>query len=363
MPNNAAYNNLAASPAERNIGPVGLTRAPVASQVAGLIFSESFDGLPETTASDGMTQALLDAGWTYQRRGGDGGGPFYTAEPGNGDTYEITSALTEALRGGTGKAFVARRESWSQADGNAGFNSDGILVKELSQGVAEIFVRFYIKFQPGWTEDGTSKLFRIASLDPGGAPFSFFSDGDAAPIMLWDYGTSQFGLRNFFSFRADPQETNYGMNSPQPPNLPRNKDSKGDVPCNFDGNMRDLDGDGTEENTITMIDKTTGSVIQPGTITHEQVYGDTWNKVEFHLKMNSAPGALDGIMRQWINDQLCFKNTQMPWMGTNSPGGKLWNYVGIGGNDNWNFYPNAQKVQEWYAIDDLEIYDSLPEGM
>lgn len=331
-----------------------------AAAAQGLIFEESFDDLPETTASDGITAALESAGWTYRRRGGDAGGPHYTSEPGNGDVYEITGAIPEALRGGAGKAFVARRESYSLNDGSAGWNSDGILVKVLETGLSEIFVRFFIKFQPGWTSAGQSKLFRIASLDPGGSPFSFFADGDSAPIFLWDYGYSAYGLRNFLSFRADPQESNYFVTAPAPVELPRAM-SSGDIPCNFDQDIRDL-GDGTA-NPITLIDKTTGQVIQPGNITHAQVYGDTWNKVEFHLKMNSAPGAMDGVCRQWVNDQLCFRNTKFPWMGTNSPGGRLWNYVAIGGNDNFNSYPNGQKAQEWYAIDDLEIHGTLPEGM
>jgi len=335
------------------------------SDPVGLIFSETFNSLPDITSADGMTDALTAAGWTTMRNGGAGGGPHYTPAEGfaNGHyPYEIKGDDSEQIMEDGEKSLVCYRESYSLNDGSAGWNSDGILMKIFDEGKESVFVRFYIKFQPGWTEAGQTKIFRWLSLDEDGSPTSFFSDGDSAPIYLWDWATSSYGVRHFHSFRADPQGDNYFMTNPSPQGLPRSM-SQGDLTANYDGNIRDLNGDGTEDNTITLIDQKTGETLTAGENFHDQIFGSAWHKVEIYLSMNSSPGAKDGEMKYWLDDQLCFFNEQMPWMGDDSPGGRLWNAVGIGGNDNFNTYPNSEAVQEWYAISKIEIFDTLPEGM
>ncbi len=65
MPNNGAYNNQAASPAERNVGPVGLTRLPVAgSMPAGVIFQDGFDDQPDWTPRPAVGNDYTTFRWT-----------------------------------------------------------------------------------------------------------------------------------------------------------------------------------------------------------------------------------------------------------------------------------------------------------
>ncbi len=336
----------------------------VSQQAAGLIFEDNFDDQPDFTSS----QSLSDIGvtkWTAHRNSGDGNGPHYTPAKGfpNGhDAFEITGDDPNQVRGRTGKAFVAYRESYSlPISGGTGWNSDGILEVDLDRDYNELFVRFYIKFQPGWSLGGQSKLFRVRHFD-GGTRFKFFSSGNSSPMVLFDYARNQYGLRNFLAFRADPQESNFFFEEVGTiPNMPRQV-LLGDVSLNFQNNIRDLNGDGNEDNPVTLIDRLTGEVLDSyNFVDHNQVYGSEWNKIEFYFKMNSAPGVEDGVTMQWINDQLVFKNVTIPFLGSASPGNIGWNVVSLGGNDHWNPQPNENGYEEWYSIDDVEVWDRLPE--
>ena len=328
------------------------------STTATLLFSENFDSQPEhssfnTLATSGVTN------WDYQRSGAN----VFSANP----PYRITGNIAAALKDGTGKSCVGYRESHAQYPVGASnnFNSDGILVKILDVPQEKLFVRFWIKFQPGWSAGGQSKLFRISSWRGDGTPDSVFAFGTQAsdthgPLLFWDYGQGDYGVRNFLALRADPNTSNYFMGSPSPQNLPRSMVS-GDLSCNFQSNVTDLNNDGTNSNPpyLSLVD---GNPV-PGIASHDQIYGDQWNKVEFYVAMNSGAGVADGVMKQWLNDTLVFSNETMPWMGTDSDGGKLWNWVSLGGNDKWEYYPNEDEIEEWYAIKDVDIYSDLPGDM
>ncbi|WP_328186926.1 hypothetical protein [Marinobacter sp. OP 3.4] len=327
-----------------------------AAAAQGLIFEESFDGLPDHTSSQPLPQGMLDAGWTNQRHGEVNWSPS-NGYPDHHDAYMIKGDDPEQLEGGVGKSYVHYRESYDAGWNN--WNADGILTKWFDDQYPEMLVRYWIKFQPGWTSGGQSKIVRFRHLDagtPDSEIYKFFTDGNTSALFQTQWGVSQYGLRNFLAFRGDPQESNYYQNDPAPIGLPRPLAS-GDLALNFDNNIRD----GIDGVSFTLLDRTTGQVIQPGvTVTHDMVYGAGWNKVELYAKMNSAPGMQDGVGLQWVNDQLCFANNTIAWMGNGSPGGLGWNCVDIGGNAIWRDYPNDQRVEEWYAISRVEVHDSLP---
>ena len=277
-----------------------------------------------------------------------------TGHPTKHDAFEINGNDTNKIREG-GKSFVGYRESKSGGI----WNSDGILTAQITSS-NEVYVRMYVKFQPGWTEKGISKLLRIQSWDGTGNIFSYFTDGTNSPIVLWDISHSDgFGVRNALAVRGDPRITNYYMTDPLLLNLPRSL-TNGDLSLNFDGNIRDLNGDNVDDNSVTLIDRLTGLPILPGTIEMSQVYGSAWNKIELYVKMNSGAAIADGVLKQWINDQLCFQNTEMSWQGNGNAGNRQWNVVAIGGNDFFEEYPASSAVEEWYAIDDIEVHNALP---
>jgi hypothetical protein len=305
----------------------------------------------------------LPNGWDSARQG-----PVWAASFGDAgfpENVEILASNADKTRSGTGKSLVVYRQS----TGDLGFAwpSDGQLDKKLDQSSDEVFVRFWMRFSDNWTPidtvtSGLTKLFRIAAIDVGGNPFSAFSDGDASALLLWNFQVSNFGQRNLIAFRADPQETNYGMDTPPPINTPRTY--LGSMSLNFEGNIRDLNGDGVEDNAVTLLSLVTGNPVgSDGIVNFADIWGGgVWRKMEFYVKMNSAPGAMDGIAMQWMDDQLILKNVNMPWQGTNSPGGIKWSHVGFGGNANFHAYDDSVQRTEWRAYDDVEIYNGLPEG-
>jgi len=103
-----------------------------------------------------------------------------------------------------------------------------------------------------------------------------------------------------------------------------------------------------------------------GSTTHDQVYGPTevWTKMAFYVKMNSAPGVSDGIFRQWINDQRIYNEEDIPWVKETVENNMVgWNYFCIGGNDHFQPFPNEDRFEDWWALDDLVVRDSIPEEL
>jgi hypothetical protein len=58
----------------------------------------------------------------------------------------------------------------------------------------------------------------------------------------------------------------------------------------------------------------------------------------YYVKMNCAPDVADGVIKQWINDELILSNENIPWTGPEpwitEAGDSMpkWNVVGFGGN-------------------------------
>jgi len=78
--------------------------------------------------------------------------------------------------------------------------------------------------------------------------------------------------------------------------------------------------------------------------------------------MNSAPGEYDGVFMQWINDHRIQNINTVNWVESGRDMVQ-WTGVGIGGNDWFNKYPNEQRVEEWYAIDDIKIATEIPQHL
>ena len=329
------------------------------SAPAGILLSESFDDLPDFTSDSDLP---ADFGpWDEKRQGS-----YENWSPGQGDAdknaaFQITGADPEKLRGGTGKSFVGWRESQSRSDGTAEWNSDGILSSATFEGSKTAYCRFYIKFQPEWTLSGQSKLFRISAYDGGGRfGFGTSADDSHGPILFWDYADGGiYGVRNFIALRGGPNTSNYFFGeSGDPPNLPRSM-NQGDLGLNWGVNVTSPGGGHTNPPYIS---KVTGEAVED-VATHEEIYGTDWNKIEFYLEMNSSPGVADGVLKQWVNDVQTFRNVTMPWVAESGSENMLWNCVMVGGNDNFNAYPDSDKHEEWYAIDDVLVSTDLPEGL
>ena len=285
--------------------------------------------------------------------------PSWTSEP----SVRITSD-PEKTRGGTGKALQVNRYSAS------GWNSDGVITKHIPL-TERLYLSAWLKFQPGWTWAGSSKVFRAMyklKRDQADGYFNYnYGAADAAeklPSWLWNYNhQGESGYRNRLSFRSNAGGTTW--NNPAIPGLPRTL-SNGDLSLNWDADMRNVNG-GTANNNPQITDLVNGGFLQSGVgaVNHDQVLGSEWHRHEFYAEINSEQGALDGVFAHWFDGQLIFLNTSVPWVQAN---GVMtgWNLIALGGNSFFTQLNDgtpineSDQISEWYAIDDVEIRNHLP---
>ncbi|MBK1871742.1 hypothetical protein FE848_00750 [Marinobacter sp. 1-3A] len=344
---------------------------------AEVIFEENFDNQPDWTSGMFSTDTVQRAathkipeGWFSIRQV-----PTWAPSKGHPDkheTIEILASNSEKARGRKGKSFVSWRDSY-----DAGWNywaSESILLKYFPKGYDELYVEFWISFDPNWTRvavpskpSATSKIFRVSSWSGDGTEYGAFSDGNIGPIALWDHTVNRYGLRNTLAFRGGPHSDNYKLTAQDIPDVGRYliSGSLGDFNLNFSGSLSEM-GPNKEQPIIN--DRVNGGLITGGTfgvVGHDQIFGSgaSWTKMAFYVKMNSAPGVKDGVFRQWLNDKQIFVSTEIPWIRpseTRDENAK-WNLVAIGGNDFFQTYPNEDRHEEWYSIDDLVIRNDIPD--
>ena len=102
------------------------------------------------------------------------------------------------------------------------------------------------------------------------------------------------------------------------------------------------------------------------TVSIEQIFGtgSEWTKMAFFVKMNSAPGVNDGKIIQWLDGVQIYRNDAVSWVDPNTENKMVkWNSVAIGGNDFFQAYPNSERREEWYSIDDLYISTTIPDSV
>ena len=344
---------------------------------AEIVFEENFDDQPDWRSamysSDIEQRAAthtIPENWYSIRQV-----PQWAPSKGHADRHEaieILASNADKSRGGKGKSYVSYRDSY-----NAGWNfwaSESIMLKYLPEGYSEIYVEFWIRFDPNWTRtkvtdlaSATSKIFRISSWSGEGTEYGAFSDGNIGPIALWDHNLNSYGVRDALALRGGPHSDNYKFVPADIPDVGGAiiSGSLGDFNLNFSGSLAGM-GPGDTQPIIK--DRVNGGFITKdtsGAVTHDQLFGsgDAWTKLAFYVKMNSAPGVKDGVFRQWMNDKQIFRSTQVPWIRpseTKDENAK-WNLVAIGGNDFFQTYPNAERVEEWYSIDDLVIRNDIPD--
>ena len=261
-------------------------------------------------------------------------------------------------RGGSGKAITFWHEpiNSSSCDGGTYWCSGGVLPVVLSQYYQELFIRFFIRFQPGWVWDSTNnnsgqKIFRVSAYQN---PFSMFSyhrvpTGSHHPVGLIDLGYPLYGgggdraqVIAAIRFNSSPP----GMTTP-------------DFTC-------------PGPNLITQVGSECYYSIPGGTGTSgskkwEEWVGDgNWHSFQIHIKVNDQggyyPGNPNGIFELWVDGNLIFSMNNIPWAdGVNEnnywPSGPVqgWNYVALGGNAYNRYYAQDQHIEQWYAVDDFVV--------
>lgn len=285
------------------------------------------------------------------------------------------------------RSAVFTRDAYSQPSWQ--WKSDGILAKTLDKDYKQLYIEFYIKYNPNskiinenpeTAFPNRGKIFRVLSWDRKGDFIANFEGSVTKPTAGYLYSSDDYGVRHVLMLRGHPTTgdnsvNNYYFAPYQIKNLPKYI-RDGDISLNYGKHIRDLNGDGVVDNEIksffSAIDgKPVGS--HGKTVWHREVWGDKntnsiWRKFSIFVNMNSKPGAEDGVYKFWIDDNLIFSNANIPWIGHAATEMKAWNSIKLGGNDYIKstptvIIPDSERIQDWYAIDDLIIATAIPEHL
>lgn len=350
-----------------------------------VLFTENFDSQPDWVGGDINliqdsnihSKTGIPPNWTTARSA-----PY----AGFGENMEILASNSDKRKGGSGKSLVVWRHHKQETWGN-----DKILFKDVGERDS-VYVEAYVQFDANWLPAGLAKFIRIMAWNRSGDPFLYFGTGDAGPIFIWDMEhTITYGIGNVLAFRQGPYALNSHLNnvnndnyfmSPTPAGFSRQL-SAGDVRMNFETDLQNQDVGGTDSkltckdsNNLTDYDNYLVDISNRETI-HDDIFGPIankeWTKIALYVSMNSAPGATDGVLAQWIDDKRTFFNSNIPWLGidANEPGRDMsnikWNMVGFGGNEliTSNDMTRIGKTDEdlfsaYYAFDDIKIRTAPP---
>lgn len=303
---------------------------------AQIIFQDNFNSSPDWTVAQPVGSTVhcannscgVPGGWTGYYNGvckcwGVSGAP------GNNLLYINQYAgypnETNTCRGGSGKCLTVWMESCTGAD-----DADGQITKLLDQEYEEIYIRFYIKFKPGYelrTYDPSgagsiTKLYHIQHYVDGSPHAYFGTNLGNQPVSsggITEYGSPNgAGGSGMVQFYAEARcQTNYYCHSVIPFNIG----------------------------------------------TYAQVYDGNWHSWEMRFKRNSSIGVRDGIIEFWFdgvkkNPVSGYYNTDIAWNDTGSSRLRGWKYVMLAGNTNNRFDLSCSDMadcEQWYAIDDVVI--------
>lgn len=296
------------------------------SAFSAVVFEENFDSQADWSPSPGTNyqetsaacgsgdcSGQVPSGWSFYRTTGWWWPPTYN------DTISISNL---ADRGGGGKSFIVYNESNSGSSGD-GWGADGILSTLLSSEYPELYVRVWIRTQSGWqwpsSADQVVKQLRIGRYSGSGDVFSGGADEHVYPQVLYDPKNSNtYGVRMVVSPRGAPVDRFQ---------LELDAD-----PLMIDGNYNDPDTAG--------------------------LYADgEWHRLDYRVKMNTYSGSWqsDGYLDVWWDGTLRYSNHTMPWNGSGMVDGVGWNYIGLGGNAMNQFTTEANRGEQWFAMDDLVV--------
>jgi hypothetical protein len=341
---------------------------------AGLIFADNFDAQPDWTADDGFTDNNnIDNFNTLQNWYFGISRPFWSPKTGYPTKHPVAEVLASNVaktKDGTGKSIVFWRESVQGGQ----FNSDSMQAYYFAEGVDELYVEFDITLsneliQAYYDGDlGQTKIFRAYYFNGDETALSNFFGVTNKPGFNWDLSgkTNGYGTRNFLSYfprgeGGSISVTEGGTNlNGTVQGLPASI-VNGDLSAWYSPTA--TDGAGVGGTNPALIDYKNGGTIDAGPVAPDQIFGteSQWVKLGFYLKMNSAPGVTDGSMMMWLNDQRIVHAYDLAWIATGYAM-KKWNTVGIGGNAQFNIYPTADQREDWYAVDNLAIYNGIPDG-
>lgn len=235
---------------------------------------------------------------------------------------------------GTGKGLRVNDES--NGDSNS-WGSDCQIAKYFPQQQPEFWASYYIHYNPNmaWhSATAMSKIFRVGHYNPkvvdGTAQTSTFNTNNNSD-KNGGHGPTTSGL-----FFLDTKQ----VGSPELMRLQQAVRCAPTYKCGSYDEAWFQNFSGT-----------------PGDSWAETLGDNKWHHVEVRLKMNSSPGAANGILEVYFDGALQTKRTNIPWRMSGVDPSVVYgfNMFTIGGNSN-NIWAGQTDAQQWmYDVDDLRI--------
>jgi len=308
------------------------TPTPSTTSAAGIIFQENFDSQLDwnTTGSLNADCGLVSCSkappnWTQ-----------YYSQPAVGNLGVLIQPIPN---NGTDHTGGTARKALLAYYNNVTYSGAAELSKTFPAEYQELYLRVWIKAQPGWSTAGDSsiKMFRIGHWDRTGSAFAYFPGGNGAPMTGINWATSSnWRVTNgvpdgcYISwFRMDPQETHY-----YPTTAPFNVDKA--------------------ERLVSGVPPSGAGQFADG----------QWHRYDLHVKMNTQSGSTwnaNGIYEFKYDGRVVVSYNNVLYKNAGSPVDLGWNTIQMGGN-NLNEYIGGINPQ-WAAYDDIVVSTSpIPES-
>lgn len=245
---------------------------------------------------------------------------------------------------------------YDESEGGPGqWGSDSVMTKDLGQEYPELHFVVWVRFQPDWqwhaqqvplgsSDQGAMKFLRCRRMTGEASPNRFDFYGREArqgsPVCIFDpkiwvkrdgfqSARHQVSLRGYSSLQDYDNGIDYFHFF-----------DRAEYPTVEDQPIRDAQG-----NLMTIA----------------QVYNTgQWHKYELHVKMDSSPGARDGVCETWWDGLKVIDLHNIPWrrVGDLHPIG--WNEISLGGNMDNLWAPEAEQAEQWYQVHSFHLYTSRP---
>ena len=306
-----------------------------------LIFNADFETQPDW---EGRTGRVLYPGQSTSAALPENFETMYHSslwnEPGEEPVGQITNRFGNH-EGPDGKAYIIYDESWgSQSE----WGSESQLGKELGAVYSELYIEFYTKFQQGFalrdvllgSSQTVLKVVRARYVPPfktDSTRFDFFGVGgrENSPVYMLDFKSWTDNGGAFTAARLTPFIRGYTA-------------------------QEDI---GVDENYFLTSYEAETYVKQNGStnLSFEEVWTDKWTKIGVYIKMDSAPGAGDGIEEVYINDVLEKSRYDIPYRRVGDPAEVGFNWVSIGGNMHNYPFAESERYKQWWGVSGFKVYN------
>lgn len=313
-----------------------LSAATASPSAGGVIFEDNFDGHADWNRDGSLNGATCTPrrcatapkGWDGYRSVPSTGA---AGAPNDHDVPVVSiqrpiGSLADHTGGAKGKALVVYQAS-DLPDEPGIWKGDGQIAKVFPVEYQELYIRYWVRAQPGWQSvpGGALKTFRITHWPGPEESSNIFNQDNNHPTFYLDQST--------YGAWAGPR-AGFGAIFP----AYRCSASPDDYFCTKSGNKYQSQNYGDDW------------LVHPQGSPAKNYADSGWHRYDIHIKVNRM-GKKDGIVTISYDGKVLVSHSDIVFLepGTTRKG---FNAFMLGGNSHNNYAPNGH---QWYAIDDVVV--------